>query len=473
MATNQKVLFNAFSQFAGKIGTVLASFIVVKIVSGYGTQFYGDYVTAYEFLAFFGIMADAGLFAIAVRDISQNPKKASFFMGNLLAMRLILILGATLLAGIIAQMVPTYSEWVKVGIWLTGISMGLTIVAGTLSAILQARMKIQYFSGSLVFGKILLAALIFGIATYGKLQQLSPETLFFYFLGAGVISNIIFCSCVYYFAQKEISITLKCDWNYWKKTLRISLPYGLALILQTLYLRVDLILISLLLSASAVGLYGVSARILESFLILGVFFGQAILPKISQEQSSQKKVEKTLCWGAEKLLIFALPIVVGGFIFAQDIIHLLSSPEYTAPLIGSDMVLQIVIPSVFFAFFNQLFSFGLVAKNAQNFLLISNSVALGLNVILNLIFLPKYGIIAAAYSTLLCEILVWLILFQRIMQYYKFRFDAKNLIIIFGLNTILAASFWFTPLRENFFAAIGFGAIAYLLVFGIWRKRFF
>ncbi len=72
MSTNKKVLGNVFAQFFGKVLTVAAAFFVVKVVSGFGREFYGEYVTAYEFLAFFGILADMGLFAIAVRDMSKD-----------------------------------------------------------------------------------------------------------------------------------------------------------------------------------------------------------------------------------------------------------------------------------------------------------------------------------------------------------------------------------------------------------------
>jgi|GEM_PF-5590132 len=101
MATNRNVITNTFAQFGGKVGTVLASFLVVKIVSGYGAEFYGDYVTAYEFLAFFGVLADAGLFAIAVRDISRKTHKSDFIVGNILAMRLGLVTLAVIAAGVI------------------------------------------------------------------------------------------------------------------------------------------------------------------------------------------------------------------------------------------------------------------------------------------------------------------------------------------------------------------------------------
>lgn len=469
MPTTKNVLINTFSQFLGKVGTVIASLVVVKIVASYGTEFYGNYVTAYEFLAFFGIIADAGLFAIAVRDITRAKEHPEFIFGNILTMRLGLIFLVTIIAGLLAQLIPNYPDIVKLGIWITGLSMALTIVAGTLSAILQARMKIYWFSGSLFFGKVILAALIALLA-----YQVKPENLFYSFLWAGVISNFIFASLVFFFARREINISLKFDQAYWLKTLKESLPYGLALILQTLYLRVDLILISIILGAHAIGLYGISARIMESFLILGVFFGQAILPKLSHKENDQDHANQTLYWGAEKLLIFALPIVIGSFFFAKDIVLILSNHEFVSgtAFLGADVILKILIPTVFFAFFNQLFSFALVSKSAQNFLLIVNAGALALNLVLNLTFLPQYGLIAAAASTVFCEILVFGALFWKIRQHFQPAINKPNITLILSLNILILALLAFTPLNTSLLIAIPVCGLIYLTGLGIVWRRF-
>ncbi|MCK5461292.1 polysaccharide biosynthesis C-terminal domain-containing protein [Candidatus Gracilibacteria bacterium] len=480
---NNKVLKNAFAQFFGKLLTVLVAFVVVKIISGFGTTFYGNYVTTYEFLAFFGILADAGLFAIAVREISKFEQKqktgeallspeenTKFILGNILSMRLLLILGATLFAGITAQFIPSFSLAVKLGIWITGLSMALTIVAGTLSSILQARMKIHFFSGSLVIGKIVLAILIFLISFLWSGIK-APETLFFLFLWAGVISNLIFCLLVYFFVSREIKIQLKFNFDWWKKVFKVSLPYGAALVLQTLYLRVDLILISIILGAGAVGIYGVSARVLESFLVLGVFFGQAILPKISAEEHCHKTSSKTLSWGIEKLLIFSLPILIGVYFFAPDIILLLSSEEFLSKpnFFGADKILLILTPTVFFAYFNQLFSFSLVSKNRQSYLLFVNATALIFNVLLNILFLKKFGIKAAAFSTIFCETLVFLLLSWEISKHFTFYLSLSNILYIFGINTVLFGIIFLTPLKQNLILAIVFCSLIYLSF--LWRFR--
>lgn len=485
MATHKKVLTNAFSQILGKVFTVAASFIVVKIVSGFGTEFYGNYLTSYEFLAFFGILADGGLFAVAVREISKvesgkdevkgqkskvkSYKEGEFILGNIFSMRLLLIIAATLLAGISAQFIPNYPTIVKAGIWITGLSMALTIVAGTLSSILQARMKIQYFSGSLVLGKIILAILIFLIS---KNIDYFEGNLFFTMLWAGVVSNIIFCSLVTFFASREIKIRLKFDFDWWKETVKKSLPYGASLVLQTLYLRLDVVLISIILGSAAVGIYGISARVLESFLIIGVFFGQAILPKLSGEEHDKSQISSTLGWGMEKLLFFSLPIIIGTCVFSSEIIQILSSEEFLSKesFLGADTLLMILAPTVFFAYFNQLFSFSLVATNRQNYLLKVNGTALGLNALLNFIFLPTYGIVAAAVSTVFCEAIVLILLTWEIYKHFSFQLSTKKVSIILFINLVLFCEIYLTPLNEHFILASVMGFLTYFGLFWGMKK---
>ena len=473
MASGKKILENAFAQFLGKALTVLASFWVIKILTGFGPEFYGQYVTAYEFLAFFGILADGGLFAIAVREISKKntPKNAEFVLGNIFSIRLILIICATILAGVAAHFVPNFSPLVRTGIWITGVSMALTIFAGTLSAILQARMKIHFFAGSLVAGKIILAILIFVLA---QQADFFGQNLFFAFLFAGVFSNFIFLALVYFFARREMlpaKIRPKFNRDYWKKTIQNSLPLGLALVLQTLYLRLDLILISAILGAGAVGIYGVSARIIESFLILGVFFAQAFLPKISAETQNQKNSETALNWATEKLLILALPIVIGLFFFAREIVETLSGKEFLGQGsgIGADGSLQILALAVVFAFLNQVFAYTLMARNAQKFLIWTNAAALFLNGFLNLLFLPKYGIAAAAVSTVACEILVLALLFVKLRSDFSIKIFTPNFQIILFANIFLAFLYF---LGLPFFVAIILAPAIYFSFFWVLRHRF-
>ena len=79
--------------------TAALSIVVLKIISGYlGTSGYGDYTTVYQFLAFFGIIADFGIYTITVKEMSRNEEKIPIILGNVMGLRTFLAIVAMLLA---------------------------------------------------------------------------------------------------------------------------------------------------------------------------------------------------------------------------------------------------------------------------------------------------------------------------------------------------------------------------------------
>ena len=85
MNTAQKVLGNTAIQAVGRLTTAAVSIIVLKLISTYlGKSGYGAYTTVYEFLAFFAIIADFGIFQIAVKEMSAHPDRRREIFGNVL-----------------------------------------------------------------------------------------------------------------------------------------------------------------------------------------------------------------------------------------------------------------------------------------------------------------------------------------------------------------------------------------------------
>jgi len=214
---------------------------------------------------------------------------------------------------------------------------------------------------------------------------------------------------------------------------------------------------------------------LESFLVLGVFFGQAILPRLSAEEANKEKAEKTLSWGMQILTTFSLPVIISVFAFAPKIIELISTSEFLSSngFFGSDGVLKLLVITVFFAYFNQLFIFTLVSKKKQNYLLIVNLIAVILNAGLNIIFLPQYGIISAALSTIFCEVVVFTLLLRQIMYTHSLHIWNVNFVYILFANAVLWAEIYLTPLRESLWQAMFVGGLTYFLLFWGMRKKFF
>jgi O-antigen/teichoic acid export membrane protein len=61
---------------------------------------------------------------------------------------------------------------------------------------------------------------------------------------------------------------------------------------------------------------------------------------------------------------------------------------------------------MFFSFLNTLFAFSLVAMDQQSKLIITNAAGVIFNIVTNIIFIPKYGFIGAAVTTVISEIII-------------------------------------------------------------------
>ena len=111
MSIARKILENTFIQVLGKLITAALSIVVLKIISGYlGTSGYGDYTTVYQFLAFFGIIADFGIYTITVKEMSRDESKIPTILGNVMGLRTFLAILAMVLAVLAVFLVPRYEN---------------------------------------------------------------------------------------------------------------------------------------------------------------------------------------------------------------------------------------------------------------------------------------------------------------------------------------------------------------------------
>ena len=190
--------------------------VIVKLItSTLGTFGYGEYAFVYEFLSFFLIAADLGLFTIAVQEMAQEPRKLKETLRNVLAMRLVLVALLSGLAIGIANLVPTYSANIRLGINLAAISMSLNLLAVTVSSALQAHLKMTRAAVALVIGKIV----SLGYIAYAAIK-LPTETLFFHYITAGLAGNMVMLILMGAFTWPVASLGLTFHWPTWKRLLK-------------------------------------------------------------------------------------------------------------------------------------------------------------------------------------------------------------------------------------------------------------
>ncbi len=126
-----------------------------------------------------------------------------------------------------------------------------------------------------------------------------------------------------------------------------------------------------------------------------------VYPLLSNLLSKKRKEDVQELWrkSISIALILSGIIIVFGFIFAPFVIRILGGQEFSASIFP----LRILLFSLPLFFINNLFYHSFLLKEKMRSPLIAIGSALVINLILNLIFIPKFGYIAAAFNTLITE----------------------------------------------------------------------
>jgi len=499
MSIARKILWNTMAQIIGKGFIAIIGIVTVKMLTYYlGKEGYGQYTTAFEFLAFFSIVADLGLYTIGVREMAKDEKKIPMIVGNILSIRTILCFVMVGLGIAAAFLTPQYKDtFIPLGVVLVGIALSLNILTSTVSTVLQVHLKMEFNSLASVMGKIVsvsyMAAVIFVFypVTFGAgadavsgagatsagafrtISQINPAG-FYQLIWAGIIGNFIMLFITWLYSRRYAKIAYRLDREFLKDVLLKALPYGIALVLNTVYFRIGSVLLSLIKGPADVGVYGVPMRMLEAVGIIPLYFMNAVLPvltrSLNRKDGSQQKI---IQYAFDFLVMGSMPIVAGAVVLAYPITYLISSPEFLsnigAGFYGSDVVLQILIFALAFSFINSLFGFILVADNRQMKLLTRNAVGAALTIVLNLLLIPHFGVRGAAFTNVVTELYVAVASYLIARHYIKFKISLKTSFKIMLSALVMAVcihflrEFTYTYIQnKNIFLLVPVGAAIYL-----------
>lgn len=195
----------------------------------------------------------------------------------------------------------------------------------------------------------------------------------------------------------------KVDWNHYKFALKYSLPiipHGLA---QIVLLQFDRIMINSLVGSTEAGIYGFSYTVFTMVQILSQSLDSVYEPWVFEQFNNQnhKKI-KTINNSYCILLCLMIGLCI---IFSPEIIYILGGKKYSESI-------KCIIPVLLGGFFSMLYSMPAQIEyyyEKTAYISIGTTLAALLNVVLNWICIPKFGYVAAAYTTLVTYFLYFFI----------------------------------------------------------------
>ncbi|KKR34096.1 MAG: Polysaccharide biosynthesis protein, membrane-associated [Candidatus Gottesmanbacteria bacterium GW2011_GWC2_39_8] len=404
MRTRTLVATNTLAQIVGKFITAGVTFITTILIARYyGVSGYGEFTKITAFIALFYLVSDFGFNAIVLRLISEQPKKENYFFQNLLALRIVFSLFVTGLAVFVAFFLPfnpvTFTGFTplsKMGIFIMSFTILTQAIYTTANLIFQKNLRydksiIASSIGSIA-GLLILLILLF--------YRTSLLLSLFSFVFGGILMAIV--SLYLIEALRKLKFETKIDFALWKKIFKETLPLGLTLVFNLIYFRVDTFILTYFRSTFEVGIYGLAYKFFEFPLTIPTFFMNSLYPLLLVE-SRIKNQESRIIKKSFHFLLFASLIFVSLCLFLSPLLTLIK-PEFSSSVLPFK-ILSLSLP---FFFLSSLFMWILISRGKQKLLMIIYSFTMILNIILNLIFIPTHGYIAAAIITGVSEAVVML-----------------------------------------------------------------
>lgn len=478
----RKIFSNTAWQIFGKAVTAVLGIVSIKFITNYlSPGSYGEYTTIYDYTALFAIVADFGLFTIAVREMAHEGDKNAVekIVGNVLSIRTALAVCSLGLGILTAFVIPAYRDsHIPFGVLIVSAATILTLIAGTMSSVLQFYLRMKWASIALTAGKVVTVAYI--LITIIWLFPGNPDTGFPHLLLAWILGGMVTIAITYIASRKFVSIAFQFDFAFWKKVFVKALPYGLALVLGTVYFRMGTIVLSLFKLKDQVGYYGVPMRFLEILQIIPHYFMNSVLPVLTMSLKNSDGSERSVRivrYSINALAALALPIFIGGYLLAWPITAAVSNPEFLSHRVGdgivwgSDLALKILLLAISFTYLHVVFSYTLVAMGKQMELLAANGIVAIINVALNFLLAPRFGFVGASVSAVAAEGIMFIILFLKIRRQMRYIWDFSFLIktlfsaAIMGTVLYLAADYFNERLfSKSLFVLIPLGGVVFISI---------
>lgn len=400
----KKVFSNTFYQVIGKVLTASATLVSTIIVTrSLGVNLYGEFTKALTFAGLFYMFADFGLNAIYVKNESSGENKLTF--SDFTSLRIALSFALIVIATVIAWMLPYnestgsgFSREVKFAASIAILTIATQTLFTTANGFFQSKMKYIFATLALGVGS-LVSVCLFALTAFFKL----PLN---YYIASYVVGGVVMVATAYLIINRFYKVSLRIDFGKWVDALKTSAPIGVSLILNLVYFRFDTIILSIFRSSAEVGFYGLAYKIFEVSLVVPIFFSNAIYPLLVKEsQISSKRFLKRALHGFGILFMAGLGGAIAIFILASFLVHIVGGRGFEL----SVEPLKILALGLPFFYTTAILMWVLVILKRQLWLVPIYAVAAIVNIGLNFMFIPSYGLKAAAINTVATEGLILLL----------------------------------------------------------------
>lgn len=377
---------------------------------------FGLYSALFNFSFVLSIFFDLGLTNYNNRNISQNHHLLRKYFSSIVILKLILALlyglvafGIAMALGysgkqlnllfflVLSQMLVSFTLYLRSNV--AGMQMH---TANSIISILDRALMIG-FCAVLIWGKI--RGVTFSIAWFVYAQTAA------YFLTAVICFLIV--------AWKSKFPKLRYDHKFFIVVIRQSWPYALLALLMVAYTRVDVIMLEKMLrplGAIEVGIYYNGFRLFDATYQFALLFAVLLLPMFSKMIKDKQDIHGLTMLSSLLLFIPTIALAIGSQVYRTEIMNLL----YDQNVQESSAFFGILMFSFLGMAGTIIYGTLLTANGNLKALNITSAIAVAINILLNMILIPRYQALGAAFSCLATQVFAGFS--QYVITAVKFKF---------------------------------------------------
>ena len=409
----------------------------------------GAYAFLVVFTTYLDTLLDFGLNALVAREVSRGSVAPSTAFRAVTVLRLGLwLVGLPLVAlmyGVFPNAVNLSTQDALAGV-IFYLALLPTVLAKTATGLLWAAERLDLTAAVSVVATVLKTAL-------GAIVLFSGFGLVG--LGAAaLVINVVTALTLWRLTARHHTRTQNGQAPI--RWLRESWPLFVNQLLQGLFFKVDALLLPGLAGLAAAGVYNAAYKVSEGAGIISSSFTLALFPRLSRTSDTSEAYRL----GLRLLLQVGLPLAAGVALLAEPIVAVVGGREY---LPDSAVALAILICYLPLSYANGLTQYVLIAAGRQRLLTAAFVAALVFNVVANLLLIPRFSYVGAAWVTVASE-LVLLVPFQRAVARVAPGVSLLNEARLPLIGTLLMAPLvWWLRDAIHPIAAIVAGASVYAL----------
>jgi O-antigen/teichoic acid export membrane protein len=376
--------------------TIVAGIVTVGFASRYlGLNQFGAMTAAMAYASLFAVITDLGISTVATREIARNPQREREILGSAVRVGLA---GAVVFAAaglLIAQVVyPGHNDHDTR--WAIAILL-IQLACSPFTSAARAHFVAGQRGYLIAFGDVALAVGMACLTAVAVAADLGFHAVVAAVAGGYVAQGIVMTAV----AARTGGISLGGNRAVATMLLRLGLPLAGTLIINYLYFRLDVLLLSWLKSDRDVAIYGVAYRVVEGLMVLPAYLMLALFPEIARLQEQRERLDAIIAAAMRTMETLALPLTLLTIVFSREIVEVVGGGKYHE----GAAVLAILMAGVGVSYLNGVYGNALPALGRQGRLFRWSLPVIGLNLVLNLALIPPLGVRGAAIAVVASEVL--------------------------------------------------------------------